>query len=253
MAYLRQFFTSRKNLTEGSSVKLDENEAEHIRKSLRMEPNDRIILFNGERKYRARLTMVTKDNVLVEVEDRIESTDDSEKEITLFQSLIRAHNFELVLQKATELGIDNIVPLQTEFSQIKLERVESKMERWEKIVLEACKQSERDTIPEVYLPIDFNAIETQGLVSEFDLILFFTTPREVVTKISPVTPLHQMQEKIKDAKRVALLIGPEGGFSPAEHLKAKELGFPFVSMGNTVLKAETAGIAATSFISLLGN
>lgn len=247
-----QFFTERKNLHVGSSVKLPSAEGEHIRKSLRMQPGDKIVLFNGLRKYDAQLTMVTKDTVLAEItENRAEEEPAARQQLTLIQSLVRAANFELVIQKATELGVDNIIPLQTEFSQIKLERMETKQARWEKIALEACKQSERTTIPQVYPAMDFAELHSKEVLSEFDLALFLAVPREIVSKIDTVKPISSYIKQLQQARHIALLVGPEGGFSPTEHQLARKWGLPFVSMGENVLKAETAGIAATAFVQLL--
>lgn len=230
---------------------LPESEAEHIRKSLRMQPGDEIVLFNGERKYNARLTRVTKECVLAEITSMDDPNVAALNQVTLFPALIRAANFELVIQKATELGVNNIVPLQSEFSQIKLERIETKLERWRKISLEACKQSERGDLVDILDPIQFEELSNSGLFENFDLILFCTVPRLITNQIAEVQPIANIADRIKQAKHVALLIGPEGGFSPTEHQLAKEWGLPFVSLGISILKAETASIAALSFVKLL--
>lgn len=253
MANLRQFYTPRHNITIGSSVKLDENEAEHIRKSLRMEVGDKFVLFNGENKYEARLTMVNKDNVLAEVISRYETQPQEKDQTTLFQSLIRAANFELIVQKATELGVENIIPLETEFSQIQIDaqKATTKLQRWEKIALESSKQSERNTIPQIYRPISFAEIEEKSLFAEFDLVLAAEVPREVTQLIAPIKLVKEFTHEISSAQSLALIIGPEGGFSPQEVKTLKDLGANLVSLGKQVLRAETAAIALLSFVQLV--
>lgn len=251
---LRQFYTERHNLTVGSSVKLSDEEAEHVRRSLRMSTGDKIVLFNGERKYLAEVNVVTKEAVTAIVREVLEVNSEPERQVTLLQSLIRAYNFELVIQKATELGIDNIIPLSTEFSQVKAERVDQKLDRWNKISIEACKQSERINLVNIYSPISFNDVEKLDLLSEFDLVFICEVPRLTTSKLVDVKPLASFTDEIKLAKNIAIFIGPEGGFSPTEIQTAtKWEKIKFVSLNKNVLKSETAAIAVVSFISTVLN
>lgn len=247
---LRQFFTDRNNLTIGSSVKLSDDEAEHMRKSLRMKKGDKIVLFNGDKKYLSEVNVMTKDTVTAIIREVIESKVESEHQLTLIMSLIRAHNFELVIQKVTELGIDNIIPLDTEFGQIKTDRIESKLDRWNKISIEACKQSERLNLVNIYSPISFNQIPELDLLSEFDLVFMCAVPRLITSKWAEVKPISAYANEILEAKKIAVIIGPEGGFSPTEmQVSAGWEKLKFVSITANVLKAETAAIAAISYIS----
>ncbi len=248
---LHRFLTERTKLRVGSSVKILDDEAFHIRKSLRLEVGDDVILFNGEKEYKAQLKVVSKDAVMAEITEVLASTSDTGKKYTLFQGLIRAANFELILQKNTELGVADIVPVFTEFSQINLPQVENKLERWQKIVVEACKQSERTSIPQVQQPMKFT--DLQPALSEFDLVILFTLPRDNVTAIAAVQDIHELSEKIASATKVAYLIGPEGGFSPNEHKLAATWGIPFVTLGGNILKAETAAIAAQATLNFIAS
>jgi 16S rRNA (uracil1498-N3)-methyltransferase len=247
---LRRFVTERTKLRVGSSVKILDEEAYHIRKSLRLQPDDEIILFNGENEFKARLKIVSKEVVMADIVAVIggESEDDKPK-FTLIQSLIRASNLELIFQKTTELGVDSIVPVFTEFSQINLPQVGNKLARWQKIVVEACKQSERISIPQIAEPIEFK--DLKNTLAEFDLVLFFTLKREATADIKTIRPLSELTEQIKMSRKVAYLIGPEGGFSPNEHKLAANWGLEFVALEGNVLKAETAAIAAQAILSFL--
>lgn len=256
MAELRRFYTERTNLRVGSSVKLPDEEAQHIRGSLRLGKNDYVRLFNGESEYVARLTVVSKDVVMAEITEAYFSESPGEKirtKITLFQSLIRIPHFELVLQKATELGVDRIVPLDAEFSQIKLNNIDKKFIRWEKIILEACKQSERHTIPELLPIAKFNEVIEKFNFYDIDLPLFFTTPRASVTKISELTSLKSTADEIISSRSIGVFIGPEGGFSPLEHQAAAEANIKFVATSDMILRAETAGITSVALVDYLAN
>ncbi len=247
---LRQFFSERKNLRVGSSVKLLETEANHIRKSLRLHKNDQIILFNGQISYLATLTLVSKEAVMAKV-DRLldeESPNTKTTELVLALSLIRIPQFELALQKVTEIGVDGIIPLHTEFSQVQpVVMSASRFARWQKITIEACKQSKQVNVPFIEQVMSFE----QLLQADFDLGLFFTFPSPAVNKISPVIPIHKFSEDLKDKQRAILFIGPEGGFSPTEHVMAADAGLSFVSLGQSILRAETAAIVSSFHVKTL--
>jgi 16S rRNA (uracil1498-N3)-methyltransferase len=240
---LNRFFTNRRNLGINSSVKLNESDAKHIRKVLRLSKGKEIILFNGEREYLCELNIVRNDfaTAIIKKELRVEKRD-SEGSITLFQGLLKSGKFDLIVEKATELGVTNIVPLECEYSQMKSDVARMKVDRWQKIALSASKQSERIKIPDVITPINFSDLET--ITKEFDTILLLTISRD------SDFPTELLSKDLKDSK-IGIIIGPEGGFSPGEHAKAKEWGFKFISINNNVLRSETASIAALSIVSFL--
>ncbi len=248
MAELRRFFTDRQNLRIGSSVLLSEDEGRHIRQALRLNTGDNIKLFNGQQEFVARLTTVSSEAVMAEIFE--ESVPDKlpEKQISIFQGLIRLPQMELVIQKATELGVDNIIPVETEFSQTQINNPEKRYVRWDKIIKEACKQSERVTIPSLYDPVSL--IEAFALLPELmvDMPILFTTPREMIQKIAKLSTLSEMAPDVANAKHVGIFIGPEGGFSPLEHKSASQNDVPFAYFHDNILRAETAGISAVALI-----
>jgi 16S rRNA (uracil1498-N3)-methyltransferase len=246
MASLRRFFTERENLRPGSSVKILETEAKHIRDSLRMQPGDNIMLVSEAGQFVARLTKVTSDLVMAEVVEEINPDSAGEfGELILFQSLIRLPQMELILQKAVELGVTRVVPVSSEFSQIEIRNVVKRYERWGKIMIEAVKQSERAIIPVLEEPISFaEAIAYAGI----DQMLLFTTPRSSIKAISPILSLKEVEVS---EGNVGLLIGPEGGFSPLEHKQAAEAKIQFSYFNSHILRAETAAIAAVSIVAHL--
>ncbi len=245
---LNRFYTERKNIRTGSSVKLSDYDANHVRKVLRLSKGDKITVFNGEKEFLAELILVTREFATARLLELIKEEDFSKPkvEITLFQSLLKAGKLEDILEKTTELGIDHIVPVVAEFSQSFYENTNSKYERFNKIILSACQQSERLTIPELHKPIDFDGVI--NLKEQFDVIYFFTIPR----KASPESIDTKFLSMIpKEYSKIAVFIGPEGGFSPTEHKLAKEAGFEFVTFTDSILRSETAAITAVAIVKFL--
>jgi 16S rRNA (uracil1498-N3)-methyltransferase len=243
---LNRFFTERKHIAIGSSIKLQESDTAHIKKVLRLTSGDEIILFNGEREYLAELTLVTKEFVTAEVKKILRSSaEETSIGITLFQGLLKGGMFDLVVEKSVELGISQIIPVECEYSQMKLDVAEHKFERWNKISLSAAKQSERLTIPEVSSPIRLSDIDID-VIEQFDQVFLFTLDKGKVST-------SQLPLKL-EGKRIAYIIGPEGGFSPSEHEYLIEtLGLTPYSLGTTILRAETASIVAGGILRFLSS
>ncbi len=245
---LNRFFTERTNLTINSSVKLQDSDIKHIRNVLRLKKGNEIILFNGEKEYLAELNVVGREFVTAHIKKILKVADFSEEsgvEITLFQSLLRSNKFDLVIEKTTELGIDNIVPIETEFSQIKRDVALKRLSRWKKVTIAASKQSERVKIPDISEPISFK--EAINLKDKFDIVFFFTIPRDNIKESQTTMNLKEFFESNEEKyKKIAYIIGPEGGFSPNEHSLSKNSNLEFVSFGNTILRSETAAIAILS-------
>src|SRR5260221_7694992 len=178
---LNRFYIERLNLRVGSSVKLNDSDVKHIRKVLRMQKGDNIIIFNGEKEFLAVLKVVSNEAVMAELTELLKNEDFSMEdrvEITLLQSLLIAVKYDFIIEKATELGIDNIVPLEAEFSQSKKIDAERKLERWKKVVIAAAQQSERDSVPELIQPITFK--DLAELKSNFDKLYLCTILREKI-------------------------------------------------------------------------
>lgn len=244
----KRFFSKREDLKTGSKFKMEEKDAIHALRSLRLNKGDHIVVSNGREEFDGLINNVNGNDVYVKVgqqlEASVESVQDS-KHIALYQSLIKLPAFELVLQKSTELGASGIIPMTTEFSQIRLPIGGNKVTRWEYIIESACKQSERVSIPVLGEPLDFDdALEQRG---SYDINLLLTLERqsEVVHHIA------DLGEKLKLANSIAIWTGPEGGFSPTEHKKAITAGLLPVTLGDYILKSETASIVALANLNLL--
>ncbi|WP_018415577.1 16S rRNA (uracil(1498)-N(3))-methyltransferase [Teredinibacter turnerae] len=217
-------------------VVLEETASHHLLKVLRMETGRELILFNGQGgEYRATITAATKKaaTVTVSTHDPVERESPLVTELAV--GISRGDRFDWVLQKATELGISRIVPLFSERSEVKLsgERLEKRLSQWQKVVIGACEQCQRNTLPELTAP---QSVENYATDSLCDL-------RFVLHHRSA----HQLSQLAAPAS-VALLVGPEGGLSDAEIQLAENAGFSPLALGPRVLRTETAPLVALSVV-----
>jgi 16S rRNA (uracil1498-N3)-methyltransferase len=164
--------------------------------------------------------------------------------ITLFQGLPKLDKMELIIQKAVELGVDGITPVQMARSIVKLDekKAKDKVARWQSISESAAKQSKRVTIPTINQVVSLNnAVKT---FSEFDLVLL---PYECKNGMQDTVDALKL---IKKEMKIAVLIGPEGGFDLKEVSLAEEFGAKAISLGKRILRTETAAITTLSMLML---
>lgn len=242
---MRRFFTEPENVKDGQAVLIED--AAHITKVLRMSVGDEILIFDGSgMEYTARLTEIDKRVCRAEIIDTAQTTAEPAIFAALFQGIPKAGKMEQIVQKAVELGAAEIYPVMTDRSVVRLESEKdkkSKAERWNKVAQEAVKQCGRGRVPQVHIPISFQqALER---MTEFDLALM---PYEELGHAGQRGLKDLLQEK--NYNSVAVLIGPEGGFSDAEAAKAATAGTPVttVGLGNRILRTETAGSTVLSII-----
>jgi 16S rRNA (uracil1498-N3)-methyltransferase len=212
----------------------------HIRTVLRKQPGDLLTLLDGQgREYTVRITAIEKEEIDTEIVDRRERHSSSPS-IVLGQGLPKSDKMDFIVQKAAELGVSSIVPLVTERTIVKVKDEEKRVVRWQKIVREASMQSGRPDIPPVKTIRSFSEFLRSLAPGPQTLFLF---PWEEGTE-----PIKNVLRGHLDAKHVVVLIGPEGGFSPAEAGAAKDKGFHLVSLGPNILRTETAAVAVLSMI-----
>ncbi len=241
---LRRFFINPTDIT-GETAQLRGPEAHHLRTVLRLTPGDPITFFDGTgARYQARIEQILKDRVTATI---VEHTQDLPPKVRLYlgQALLKGQKMDLILQKATELGIDAIWPFSSEHGIHKPQR-EAQMERWQRIVLEACKQCDRAKSPEIHAPREVTDLMTQPPPCDVRLIFWEHESQQSLDEV--------LAGQAKDCRSVFFLLGPEGGFSESEVACAQEEGFIPVSLGPRILRAETATIAATAILQFtLGN
>ena len=199
--------------------------------------NDKIYVVHDEMTYICCLENV-KENIQIKLLERVENDVNSNLEITLFLPLLKEQKMDLVLQKATELGISRIVPMTTSRSIIKLNdgKENKKLDRWRRICKEASEQAHRTTIPEVTSIIDINKLDI------CDGINIVCSTQEKEKNIKYLLQNHRECDKIN------VVIGPEGGLSIKEEEYLKSVGYIPVTLGNNIMRVETVPIFILSII-----
>lgn len=219
----------------------------HIKNVLRMKIGEEINVSNGldGREYRCGIVAFEEDSVVCELrfikEDRVELP----VKITLFQGLPKADKMELIIQKAVELGVYEIVPVAMKRCVTKLEpkKEASKIARWQAIAEAAAKQSKRGVIPKVAGVLSFR--EAVQLATDMDVRL---VPYELAEDMRHTRELFSTLEP---GQRIAIFIGPEGGFDEAEIQLARESGVEPITLGRRILRTETAGFTVLAWIGYL--
>ncbi len=227
--------------SEDGEVFLDTGETRHAVSVFRVKKNDALELFDGAgHRFLGVAGDVSGGRLLVRLTEKKLSPFPSPVQVTLGAAVFRPERMEILMQKACELGAHAVVPLLTERGIVKLseERWRSKAERWRKIVQQSCKQCGLAYAPEIPAPRPYKNFLPE--IKNYDLALIPTLEGRTVplAEALPVPP----------PRRVLVLIGPEGDFSPAETKAATDAGARPVSLGPLVLRSETAGIYALSAI-----
>lgn len=228
---LSRFFVDQ--LLQLGSYELPSHLAHYMTRVLRLSVEAPVQLFDGSGKeFLGKITQITKKTVEVSLIESIEGLADSPLYTHLGQGLSRGEKMDFVIQKATELGVSEITPLITERCEVKLsdERADKRLAHWQQVAISACEQSGRSTIPIINPP----KVMSEWLVSvEADLKLM-------------LHPTSQPMGSYEKPISLALLIGPEGGFSDTELALANTHDFNHVQLGLRVLRTETAPIVGLS-------
>lgn len=224
----------------------------HIAAVLRMKTGDELLLCDGAgAEYAVKITRIDRAEITTEILSR--STQVLWKpRIILGQGIPKSDKMDLIVQKATELGASAIVPLMTERTIVKVRDGEKRIERWRKIAREAAMQSNRPDIPRIEPIRSFQDFIRSPHPRPVSVAPEVPVPGSHTLRLIPweegTEPIKNILRKSPDAREVIVLVGPEGGFSRAEADAAREQGFHAVSLGQTILRTETAAIAALSMI-----
>ena len=220
-------------LSAGAVLTLGEDGANHVGRVLRMQTGQELMLFNGQGgQYPATILEVGKKQVQVQLAELDPSEVESPLHIHLGQVISRGDKMEFTIQKSVELGVNTITPLFSERCGVKLngERLDKKLEQWQKIAISACEQCGRNRIPEIR-----PAMELAAWLAE--------PTEELKLNLHPRAP-YSINTLPEPSHGIRLLIGPEGGLSTAEIEQAREQGFADMLLGPRVLRTETAGLTA---------
>ncbi len=235
----RFFIESR--MISGSEITLSEEDSVHLARVLRASVGEKITVCdeNGT-EYEAEIFSVSKREVKAKITDYKKAATEPKIEVTIFQGLPKGSKMELIIQKCVEIGVCSIIPVETARAVVKIneEKSAGKVKRWNKIAEEAAKQSGRGKIPKVEMPVSFK--EAAEKAAEFDMAIIAYEQHD---KADIKTYLRN-----KTPKKVAVYIGPEGGFEEEEIKLAKACGIYAVSLGKRILRTETAPITLLSVL-----
>ena len=221
------------------TVTLGADEARHLRDVLRLKADDEVYVFDGRgREFRCVVSSVKRDTAELRIESEVEpAKPESHLQLNLCVALLKGEKFDLVVQKATELGVKEITPLITRYADIHLRDetdAAKRIARWQRIALEAAKQSGRAFVPEISLPVKFEAaLNGEGLG-----VMFSERAGESLANLTNQTTPESL----------TALVGSEGGWSDEEIATARARNFHIVTLGGRILRAETAAITVTALL-----
>ena len=239
---MHRFFADENGIVNGTAC-LNAGDSQHALRVLRLERGDEIELVCAPGRYLAQITGETDGLVQVRVREELRRTE-ARTRVTLYQGLPKADKMELIVQKATELGVQAIRPVAMERCVVRLEGKDAgkKIERWQKIAREAVKQCARVSVPEVLEPRKLTQLEEE--LAQLDLLIVPWEDARDGSIRQALAPFEGL-----DALRVGILIGPEGGISGQEaHWLAENAGAKLVTLGPRILRTETAGLCALTMV-----
>ena len=214
----------------------------HLLGSLRIKIGERIVFVDEDKnRYLVAVTHAGKNGITGKIIEKIGGIKKQEVFINLVQAIPKGPKFDFIIQKSTELGVSAITPVISERCVVRPEKeqAQAKLLRWRRIALEAAQQSNRRDVPEIKTPVTFTEFLTSYGKVDLKILLWEGEKEHGIKDILKNT---------KDVKSVAVVIGPEGGFSENEVKIAVEKGFTSVSLGESILRTETAPIVILSII-----
>ncbi len=230
------------------NVKITGQDAKHISSVLRMKEKEKIYISNKEThiKYLAEISSISKDEIDCILLNEVESTESNIK-ITLFQGLPKSDKMEYIIQKAVELGVYEIVPINMKNCIVKLKDEEKKIKRWQAISEAAAKQSKRNIIPQICRLKNIEDVAKS--IKDFDfMIVAYENEDKITLKQILQENRTKFSNKEKKECKIAIVIGPEGGIDEKEAKFLADKSATMVSLGKRILRTETASLAMLSMI-----
>jgi len=241
---VNRFFVEKINAADKFIVLDDIVQLHHLKDVLRVRLKEKIAVFDRSgNEYMAIVVEINSHNAKLEIKEK-RPPNDLDIQITVGCAIPKKVKMDDIIDKLTQLGVACIIPLQTERVIVKLDQQKKiqRFQRWEKIAISAVKQSQRSKFVVIKPVTDFKELIANAQDFDLKLIPTLDTERETLKNI--------FNQAARQFKKIILLIGPEGDFTPQEITLAKEAGFLPVSLGKQVLRVDTAAIAAVSFIKL---
>ena len=236
-----QFFVEDAQVS-ATDVVIEGGDVNHIKNVLRMKCGEKIRISSVTgRNFFCSVAEIANDFVRAEILEELEDDTELPNKIYLFQGLPKSDKMELIIQKAVELGVHEIIPVAMKNCVAKLEdkKAASKIARWQEIAKSAAKQSKRSLIPTVQMPLSYKLAVQQA--KELDVVL---VPYENERGMQAT---REAIEAIQPGQSIGIFIGPEGGFDSSEIELVRE-GAHLISLGNRILRTETAGLATLAML-----
>jgi 16S rRNA (uracil1498-N3)-methyltransferase len=230
---MRRFYAPKKSF-HNDGIKLDVDETRHIRNVLRLSVGVQIQVFDGlGNEFLCEIESIEKKQTLLKIIKKIlPVSPESDLDLSMAVSILKGDKFDLVIQKSVELGVSKFIPIITKRCDVKLRNADKKIERWQKIIIEASKQCGRSKSMQIVEPVEFeHFIENMKDTT----ILFSERNGEKFSVIKP-------------NKKLTAVIGSEGGWEDSEIEFAKKNGVQIITLGGRILRAETAAISIASIL-----
>ncbi|MCM8710405.1 16S rRNA (uracil(1498)-N(3))-methyltransferase [Clostridium sp. SYSU_GA19001] len=238
---MHKFFVKKENI-DGDFAVIEDDDVKHIYKVLRLSVGDKISINNLEgSEFLGEIRSINKRQVTVKLLEKLPVNNESPINIYLYQGLPKSSKMDLIVQKGTELGVKEITPVITERVIVKSELGEfKKVDRWNRIALEACKQCKRTLIPKINTPIEF-----EHLINDIKTMDLVVVPYENQESFGIKNVIKSVKN---NTKNIAIVIGPEGGFEQSEIEVFRNIGAHIVTLGPRILRTETAGFVCVSLL-----
>lgn len=235
-----RFYVPHPHIEKGM-VRIEGSEVKHIRGVLRLKVGDEIVVFDGAgQEYEGKIIEEIPSRVIIMVENVFSSKRESPLEITLAQSLLKGEKMDYLVQKATELGIKEIIPFISSRSVPILEKSKrlKRHHRWERIAIEASKQCGRGVVPKIE-PLQYYSEIIQNISPDF--LRLFLWEKDGAS-------LKEILRRLEGKKKIFFIVGPEGGLSREEVGQATQKGFIPVTLGKRILRSETVSLCLLSIL-----
>jgi len=231
---MRRFYASPEKF-DRQDVTLDKDETRHLRDVLRLDSGDPVSVFNGiGREFECVVTEIGKTESRLKIVNEIPPmSPESPVTIRIAPTVLNGDRYDLIIQKAVELGVVELIPLHTIRCEVRLKDAEKRLNRWRRIAMEATKQTGRATVMRIAEPLDIKELLT-GEQRE-NILMFSERDGEPF-------------DTVKESNNLTAAFGPKGGWDDAELASARENGVRILTLGGRILRAETAAIALTAVI-----
>ena len=237
-----RFFVEKKNINlENNTCTIEGEDVKHISKVLRCKIGEELEVCDSDNnEYICEITNIDKSTVELDILEKVDIKRESNLKIKLYQGLPKGPKMEMILQKLTEVGVDEIILVQTKRSVVKVDdkKEDKKIERWERIIYEAAKQSKRGKIPKLRGVLSFKEALVDMQNNDFNI-----APYE-----NERTKSIKQAIKSLDISNIGIFVGPEGGFDESEIEAIENINGQSVSLGPRILRTETASVVASSIV-----